>query len=94
MQFATQNDTAFEDYTGRLTMATMNYPTWSGEKLVHDPTFIVFHGNPPQENSFPWFLFGGGAEESINSYLYVPLFATLVITVAIIAKKSRRKSLG
>ncbi|TFF97688.1 MAG: hypothetical protein EU541_07865 [Promethearchaeota archaeon] len=76
-----ENDPAFYNYTGLFTMASMNYPIWSGEKLLHDPTFIVFYSQP----TIP----GGGGTVGIDGFLYIPLFATIVITVMIIIKKRK-----
>jgi hypothetical protein len=83
-----EGDENFEQFTGLYTIATQNYPTWSGEKMVHDPTFTVYYKEqsssslisfvPPQDSG------------QINSYLVIPLFATVVITVSIIIKRSKR----
>lgn len=80
-----ENDPDFENYTALFTMASVNYPVWSGEKLAHDPTFTVFYSDSPPEDGD-----GVGAGE-IPGFLYIPLFATIVITVAIIVKKVVKK---
>ena len=33
---------AFQNFNKLFSIETVNYPTWSGEKLTHDPTFTVF----------------------------------------------------
>jgi hypothetical protein len=79
-----EDDPYFDTYQGVLSMATQNYPVWSGEKLVHDPTFSVFYssseGSPTPDKGIPGFF-------------YIPLFATVVITVSVIANKMRKERL-
>ncbi|MBD3351420.1 MAG: hypothetical protein GF364_08030 [Candidatus Lokiarchaeota archaeon] len=90
-----ESNPTFDNFTGLFTMATQNYPVWSGRKMIHDPTFTVFYkgsSDPNTGSSFGILSFllpqdTGG----INSYLVIPLFATVVITVSIIAIKSNRK---
>ncbi|TFF90675.1 MAG: hypothetical protein EU548_01820 [Promethearchaeota archaeon] len=79
---AIENDPAFNSYSGVLAMATQNYPVWSGEHLVHDPTFSVFYSSDTGAS------IGGG---EISGFLYLPLFATVVITLVIITKRVNRK---
>lgn len=75
-----ENDPAFDTYIGIFTMASMNYPIWSGEKLLHDPTFTVFYDQKVD-----------GDKMLIHGYLGIPLIATGVITVTIIFKNINRK---
>jgi len=84
-----EGDPAFENFTGLYTMATQNYLVWSGEKLEHDPTFTVYF----KESTSPsWIPFIPSQESNqINWYLVIPLFATIVITVSVIAIKIKRK---
>ncbi|MFX0083926.1 MAG: hypothetical protein ACFE94_19445 [Candidatus Hodarchaeota archaeon] len=41
-------DTSFTVQDDMFTMETQNYPVWSGEKIIHDPSLIIYHSEPPE----------------------------------------------
>jgi len=79
-------DTSFEVVDDLFSMETQNYPQWSGEKLVHDPSLSIYFAgtseDEPTDNS-------GGAIPSYNLPL---LIGTISVVMTIIAAKQRKKS--
>lgn len=44
-------ETSFEVQDELFSMEMQNYPEWSGEKLVHDPSLTIFYGGTPEDPS-------------------------------------------
>ena len=79
-------DTSFEVVDDLFSMETQNYPQWSGEKLVHDPSLSIYFAgtseDEPTDNS-------GGAIPSYNLPL---LIGAISVVMTIIAAKQKKKS--
>jgi len=75
-------DPRFVNFESYYTVTTQNYPTWSGNKLVHDPTFTAYYGLASRASR---------GEEIINGFLFIPLIATSAITIVILARTFRKK---
>jgi len=64
-------------------LETQNYPVWNGEKLVHDPTFTIYYGDP-----------GTGTGENMSDplipgfdlFIVVALVSAIVVVQAVILK--------
>ena len=64
-------DPVFEDFEKLFFMYTANYPTWSGERLIHDPTFTVYYVS------------GGGPGFPFLPLLVITIILSIVISVAV-----------
>ena len=71
-------DTSFIVQDDLFSMETQNYPVWSGEKIVHDPSLIIYHGEPPSQ------AIGGDAIPSYNLPIVFGIIS--VVTILIVAK--------
>jgi len=72
-----EDDPEFQDFDKLFSIETQNYAVWSGERIVHDPTFIAYYIT--------------NTEPLIDGFLFVPLFAAGVITVSLIIRKIRKR---
>ena len=81
-----KNDPSFNNASHLYCIETQNYPTWSGEKLIHDPTITAYYKTSSRN--------GSGNETPppfIDGYLLFPLVATSLITFSLITRKIHRK---
>jgi len=69
---------AFEYFS----IETTNYPTWSGERFIHDPTFTTFFTTSPIEPQTPF---------EIGGYYGIPLVVSIVITTIVVIRKYKKK---
>ncbi|MBY8989413.1 MAG: hypothetical protein KGD58_01555 [Candidatus Lokiarchaeota archaeon] len=75
-------DTSFIVQDDLFSMETQNYPIWSGEKIVHDPSLIIYHGEPPESPA---------DDEAIPGYNLPLLIGVVGIMTSIIVRKYRNK---
>ncbi|MBN1801988.1 MAG: hypothetical protein JW891_10805 [Candidatus Lokiarchaeota archaeon] len=71
---------AFDDFYSYYGIETVNYPTWSGRRIVHDPTFIAYYATPTLSN------------EAINGYAFIPLVGVSSISILVALKRLRSKN--
>jgi len=79
-------DTSFDVVDDLFSMETQNYPQWSGEKLVHDPSLSIYFAgtseDEPTDNS----------DGAIPSYNLPLLVGAISVVMTIIVAKQRKKS--
>jgi hypothetical protein len=76
-------DTSFIVQDDLFSMETQNYPVWSGEKIAHDPSLIIYHSEPPES--------GAGAE-AIPSYNLPLIFGIASVVMILGVIRARNKS--
>ena len=76
-------DTSFIVQDDLFSMETQNYPEWSGEKIVHDPSLIIYHGEPSESSAGP---------DAIPSYNLPIVFGVVSVVTLLIMAKSRNKN--
>lgn len=77
-------DTSFIVQDDLFSMETQNYPVWSGEQLVHDPSLIIYHGEPPGQTS------GGDAIPSYNLPLLLGI-AGIMMTLILVKYRNKHQ---
>jgi hypothetical protein len=69
-------------------LETQNYPVWNGEKLVHDPTYTIYHEHLNLKSLFP------SEEPAIPGYNLIVFFAiaSAILSLSIITSKKRKRA--
>ncbi|MFX1529476.1 MAG: hypothetical protein ACFFBC_00040 [Promethearchaeota archaeon] len=75
-------DTSFEVRDDLFSMETQNYPEWSGEKLVHDPSLTIFYAE----------ISDGVSDESIPGYHMALIMGVISILMIFIMSNYRKRS--
>ena len=77
-------DTSFEVRDDLFSMETQNYPEWSGEKLVHDPSLTIFYAGTPEEAI--------ASSEAIPSYNVAIIIGVASVLMILIVPKYKKSS--
>lgn len=72
----------FDNSESYYTITTQNYPIWSGNKLVHDPTLTAFYSSASGTPD--------GAQ-IIDGYIFIPLIFLSAIPIVLLVSKKRKK---
>jgi len=81
-------ETSFEVQDDLFSMEMQNYPEWSGEKLVHDPSLTIFYGGTPDDDTPP----DGDPSEFIPGYNITLVIGVASVLMVIVVAKHKKSS--
>lgn len=86
-------ETSFEVQDDLFSMETQNYPEWSGEKLVHDPSLTIFFaGTSEEEAEEEEEIVPSEPSESIPGYNIALIIGVASVLMVLIVPKYKRSS--